>query len=80
VTLDPDVAALLRQRMKEGGLSFKAALNQAVREGLLKPAPRRYRLKTFRMGCRAELRPDKAPALAAALEEDEIVRKLILRK
>jgi hypothetical protein len=83
VTLDPDVAALLRKMMKERGLSFKAALNQAVREGLLKPAPpapRRYRLKTYRMGYRPELRLDKALSLAATLEEDEIARKLSLRK
>ncbi len=83
VTLDPDVEALLRRMMRERGLSFKAALNQAVREGLVKApprGPRRYRLKTRRMGYRPELRLDQALSLAAALEDEEIARKLSLRK
>lgn len=82
VTLDPDVEALLRKLMRERGLSFKAALNQAIREGLLKTprGARRYRLKTYRMGYRPELRLDKALSLSAALEDEEIARKLSLRK
>lgn len=83
MTLDPDVEALLRRMMKDRGLSFKAALNQAVREGLMKPParpPRRFRLRTYRMGYRPELRLHKALSLAAALEDDEIARKLSVRK
>jgi hypothetical protein len=83
VTLDPDVKALLMKRMREQGLSFKAALNQAIRDGLQKGssrAPRAYRLTTYAMGYRPELRLDKALSLAAALEDDEIARKLSLRK
>jgi len=83
VTLDPDVEALLRKLMKERNLSFKAALNQAIRDGLLKTAlhkPGPYRLKTYRMGYRPELRLEKALSLAAAMEDEEIARKLSLRK
>ncbi len=83
MTLDRDVEALLRRRMRERGLSFKAALNQAVREGLtMAPprSPRRYRLKTYRLGYRPELRLDKALSLAAAMEDEEIARKLSVRK
>jgi hypothetical protein len=83
VTLDPDVEALLRRIMKRQGLSFKAALNQAIREGLSRPAsksPRPYVLKTYRMGYRPEVALDKALALAAALEDEEIARKLSVRK
>jgi hypothetical protein len=83
VTLDPDVQALLRKRMREQGISFKAALNQAIREGLQKASPRgprAYRLKTYAMGYRPELCLDKALSLAAALDDDEIARKLSLRK
>jgi len=83
VTLDPDVEALLRRMMKERGLSFKAALNQAVREGLVKRpsrGPRRFRQKTHDMGFRPELPLDKALSLAAALEDEEIIRKMSLRK
>jgi hypothetical protein len=83
VTLDRDVEVLLRQAMKERGVSFKEALNEAVRAGLRR-APgrgsRRYRLKTFRMGFNPEIDMDKALSLAAALEDEETLRKLSLRK
>ena len=83
VTLDPDVEALLRRLMKKRGISFKAALNQAIRDGISRPSPRAARgftLKTFHMGYRPEIALDKALSLAAALEDQEIVRKLSLRK
>lgn len=83
MTLDPDVEALIRRIMRRRGLSFKAALNQAIRDGLSHPAPkasRPYALKTFRMGYRPEVALDKALSLAAALEDEEIARKLSLRK
>lgn len=83
VTLDPDVEALLRKLMREKGLSFKQALNRAVREGVgNRPVPRArpYRLPTRRMGYRPEVGLDRALSLAAALEDEEIARKLSLRK
>ena len=83
MTIDPDVEALLHEAMRKQGISFKAALNQAVRLGLIRaPAQRRrtYRLKTHRMGYRPEIQLDQALALAAALEDEEIARKLSLRK
>lgn len=83
VTLDPDVEALLRKTMRERGLSFKEALNEAIRSGLAGGAgrgARRYRLRTHRMGFRPEVPLDKALRLAAALEDEEIARKLSLRK
>jgi len=84
VTLDPDVEALLRRLMKERGLSFKAALNEAVRSGIagvLRPQIRRhFRQKTYRMGFRPEFRWDKALVLADAMEDEELARRLQLRK
>jgi hypothetical protein len=83
VTLDPDVEALIRKAMRERGLSFKEALNGAIRAGMIQGAgrtPRKYRLKTYRMGFKPELSLDKALRLAAAIEDDEIARKLSLRK
>ncbi len=83
VTLDPDVEARIRAIMRERGLSFKEALNGAIRAGLFQGtgrAHRKYRLKTFRLGFEPELSLDKALRLAAAIEDEEIVRKLSLRK
>ena len=82
VTLDHEVEVLLRKVMKERGISFKVALNQATRDGLLKPATkssRPDRLKTYRMGYRPEVLLDRALSLAA-LEDEEIARKLGVRK
>ena len=34
VTLDPDVEQIVRRRMAERGVSFKEALNDAIRSGV----------------------------------------------
>jgi hypothetical protein len=82
VTIDPDVAALLQSAMKERGISFKEALNAAVRAGFMqaKPRKRRFVQKTFAMGAEENFRWDKALAAADAIEDEELSRKLSLRK
>ena len=83
VTLEPDVEAALRRLMRERGVSFKRALNDAVRRGIPgagRPARRPYRQKTYSLGFRPEFRWDKALALAEAMEDEELVRRLELRK
>lgn len=80
VTLDPDVEALVKQVMRERGVTFKAALNDAVRSGL---APRRrapFRQRTFAMGFRPDVNYDKSLRLASAIEDEEVVRKLSVGK
>ena len=64
VTLDKDVAAKLKQVARERGVSFKVALNDAVRAGLqggTRPA-RRYRVQARPMGVRPGIDLDKALA------------------
>jgi toxin-antitoxin system PIN domain toxin len=79
VTLDPDVDQLLKQAMEEKGISFKEALNGAVRNGLTRPGgKRRFVQKTASLGAEQYFRWDKALAVAAAMEDDELVRKLAL--
>jgi hypothetical protein len=83
VTLDPDVEARLRDRMRERGISFKQVLNEALRAALTDVASASgtpYELLTYRMGFRPEIALDKALSLAAAAEDEEIARKLSLRK
>jgi hypothetical protein len=83
VTLDPDVERLIRDVIRERGISFKEALNEAARIGLsgkgLKRA-RKFVQKSFRMGETQEFRWDKALAVADAIEDEELTRKLVLRK
>ncbi|MHB8241188.1 MAG: antitoxin [Solirubrobacteraceae bacterium] len=82
VTLDPDVEAKLRTAMRERGVSFKVALNDAVRAGIDGPAPaaRRYKMPTRPLGVRPGVNLDKALQLAGELEDEEILRKLELGK
>jgi len=82
VTLDPDVAAKLKAVARQRGISFKQALNQAVRAGLGGPrrSARRFEQLTQPMGLRPGVDLDKGLQLAAALEDEEIARKLEVRK
>ncbi|MCA1552836.1 MAG: antitoxin [Chloroflexi bacterium] len=82
VTLDPDVEAKLRALMRERGISFKEALNSAIRAGLAmsRASSKRFKLQTYRMGLRPDVSLTKALSLAADLEDEEIARKLELRK
>lgn len=82
VTLDPDVEALIRSAMKQRGLSFKAALNSALREGLTRNrrGKREFVQKTFALGAEQNFRWEKALAAADALEDEELTRKLSVRK
>ena len=83
MTLDPDVERLIRDAMKERAISFKEALNEAARMGLRGKGVRRaakFTQKTFRMGEGQEFRWDKALAVAGAIEDEELGRKLALRK
>jgi hypothetical protein len=82
VTLDPDVEALIRSAMKERGVSFKEALNSAIRAGAARnrPGKRPFVQKTFALGAEQNFRWDKALAAADALEDEELTRKLSLRK
>jgi hypothetical protein len=83
VTLDPDVERLIRDAMRERSISFKQALNDAARMGLRGKESRRpskFVQKTFRMGDGQGFRWDKALAAADAIEDEELSRKISLRK
>ncbi len=83
VTLDPDVAAKLRATTRERGVSFKAALNDAVRAGLARrstPPGRRFTVRAQPLGIRSDIDVDKALHIAAEMEDVEILRKFDLRK
>jgi hypothetical protein len=80
VTLDPDVHALLRKLMRERGLSFKEAVNAAIRAGLApKAEATEARTPTFDLG-EPQVPLEKALRLAGELEDEELLRKLSLRK
>ncbi len=83
LTLDDDVADALGRIVRERGVSFKEAVNSAIRAGLAadKAVSRPYRMPTSKLGpVRPGLNLDKALQLAAELEDEEIIRKLELGK
>lgn len=83
ITLDPDVAARLDRMTKERSISFKEAVNATLRAGFdaeppARPAP--YVLPTFAMGVRPGIDLDRARHLDTDLEDEEIIRRLSVRK
>jgi len=80
VTLDADVEAKLKATMRERGVSFNVALNDALRAGLAYPAAprRRFRVKSAPLGVRINI--DKALTIAGEMEDEETIRKLELGK
>ncbi len=83
VTLDPDVAAKLKEEMRRKDISFKEALNSSIRRGLVRSEakPQPYRLPPpQRLGARPGVNLDKALQLAGELEDAETLRKLRLGK
>lgn len=84
VDLDPHLLKRLRAEAHRRGVPFKEMLTTALRRGLEeRPATpaARYRCPAFAMGPPARsLNLDKALAIAGALEDEEIARKLALRK
>ncbi len=68
--------------MRERGISFKEALNSAVRAGLTEARRKRrpFVQRTFSLGNEQNFRWDKALQAAAAIEDEELGRKLSLRK
>jgi len=82
ITLEPDVEALLKKVIDERNLTFKQAVNFAIREGLTADEPQRkpFVQPVFDMGeC---LIPGvwSVQALADASEDHELLRKMDLRK
>jgi hypothetical protein len=84
ITLDDDVAAQLRRLARETGRPFKQVVNDALRAGLFPQqptvSPADLSFATYPLGLRLDVNLDRARHLAAELEDDEIARKLELRK
>jgi pheromone shutdown protein TraB len=78
VTLDDDIAELLRKRARERDVPFKRVLNEAIRAGLTGGAAtaKRYRMKPRKLGVRPGVDLTKALRLAGELEDVEIINEL----
>lgn len=76
VTLDPDVAAVVKQAMRERGITFKDAVNDAIRAGAAggETAPGGD-FPSYDMG-EPLVDLTKALDLAGRLEDEELARRL----
>jgi hypothetical protein len=75
ITLEADTEAAVRRLMRERGLTFKQAVNEAIRAGTAPGDRSQYIVPTFNMGV-PRIDITKALRLAAELEDEEIIRKL----
>lgn len=78
VTLDPEVEALINAAMRERGITFKQAVNDAVRAAFSPQSSTPFHQRTFAMGFLPETNYDRALGVAAAIEEQELLRNLAL--
>ena len=81
IDLDPDVDARLRAIARERGLPLRTVINEALRAGM-HPGARKapYVFPTRVLGIRPGADVDKALLRAGQDEDDEVARKLELRK
>lgn len=84
VRIDDDLMVELRERAESSGLSLTRMLNRTLRVGLREEGGQEGKSAPFEQGAfgmgAPRLSIDKALALAAALEDEEVVRKMALRK
>jgi hypothetical protein len=84
VDLDPHLLKRLRAEAHRRGIPLKQLLTTVLQRGLAEQPARpraRYRCPTFAMGGVVDdVNLDGALRLASALEDDEVARKLTLRK
>jgi hypothetical protein len=84
VRIDDDLLLELKERSRRENLSLTGLVNRLLRRGLQasvqgqQPA-RRFRERGFSMG-KPTIDLDKALAIASASEDEEVLRKLSLRK
>ncbi len=73
VTLDPDVAQIVRRMMREREISFKEAINEAIRRSVRPSEP--FRTVPASMGT-PRVNLDRALRLVGELEDDDLIRKM----
>lgn len=77
VTLDSDTEQVVRERMRRDGVSFKRALNDAIREGAARRRPPKidYSTSSVSLG-RPSVSLDRALQVAAELEDEELIGRM----
>lgn len=75
VTLDDDTLVVVRRLMRERNVSFKQALNEAIRRGAQqRPAPTAFETQTADLGT-PSINLDRALQVAGELEDEDLIRR-----
>lgn len=85
LTIDDDVAVLIEERRRRGGLSLKQIVNALLREGLRSgrqvPSAKKHRTKPHKLRMRAGFDPVRLNQLVDELETDaHLEREIDLRR
>ena len=83
LTVDDDIMRKLKDEVHRTGFPLKQIVNTTLEIGLRnlhKKQQRKYKLKTFSMGSSLVVDLDKALQIASKMEDDEIIRKMEIRK
>jgi len=85
LTIEDRIARDLKKIANQSGKPFKVVVNETLQAGLAasseRPKAKRYRLRAASLGgVRPGIDLDKALALADVLEDEELARKVELRK
>lgn len=75
VTLDPDVAATVKQLMRDEDIGFKVAVNRLIREATQPRTTERFVTRTYNMGVPA-MNLDKALSIAFALDDEKLIEDM----
>jgi hypothetical protein len=76
ITLDADTHMLVERAMRERGVSFKEAVNEAIRAGLSRDDPGGREYTTVRALGPPRVDVTKALSLAGELEDEALARRL----
>ena len=80
LTIEPDVAQEIRQRMAEKKLSLKQVVNDALRAGLSKTGKKerttRFVVKPWSLGLKPGIDRDKLGQLLDQLDTEDFIRKM----
>jgi hypothetical protein len=78
LTLDGDLAERLKRLAAEEGITFKEAVNRSLRAGLeVSTEARPYRTRARPLELRPGIDVTKALQVAAAHEDEEVVREVL---
>ena len=83
LTIDDDLMLKIKETARATGKTYKDVINQALRSGLsavAEKAPASYSCRTYSLGVPREADLIHALALADAMQDEEIARKLQLKK